>query len=72
VQAKSGPCAGWLLVIQRFSLDCTAQRALVANLSFMIETSNLENQANKMQFQKLQTVNHAGGAVACRLKSANC
>jgi hypothetical protein len=35
------------------------QRALVANLSVMIETLNLENQANKMQIQKMQTVDHA-------------
>jgi hypothetical protein len=59
-------------VIQCFSLDCTVQSALVANLSVMIKTLNLENQSNKTQFQKMQTVNHAGGTVACRLKSANC
>jgi hypothetical protein len=47
------------------------QSALVANLSMMIKTSNLENQSIKTQFQKMQTVIHAGGIVAGELKSEN-
>jgi hypothetical protein len=53
VQAKSGPHLRGLLVIQYFSLDCTVQSALVANLSMMIKTLNLETQSNKPQFQKM-------------------
>jgi hypothetical protein len=70
-RAKSGPHLQGLLVIQCFSLDCTMQSALVANLSIVIETSNLETQSNKTQFQKMQTVIHAGGTVAGKLKSDN-
>jgi hypothetical protein len=70
-QAKSGPHLRGLLVIQCFSLDCTVQSALVANLSMMMKTSNLENQSNKTQFQKMQSVIHAGGIVAGELTSEN-
>jgi hypothetical protein len=50
VQANCEPgrCLPGLLEIQRFSLDCTVQSWLVANLSVMIKTLNLENQPSKM------------------------
>jgi hypothetical protein len=37
----------------------------------MIQTLNLESQSNKTQFQKMQSVIHAGGIVAGELKSEN-
>jgi hypothetical protein len=40
-------------------------------MSMMIKASNLENQSNKTQFQEMQSVIHAGGIVAGKLKSEN-
>jgi hypothetical protein len=53
VQAKSGPCLQGLLEIQCFSLDCTVQSALVANLSVMIKTLKLEIKPAKCRFKNV-------------------